>query len=56
MLSRMKGVEVDSRDGSGRTSFSYAAGSGNHDIVLFLTETEGVDLNSKDDAGRTPLS
>lgn len=47
--------EVDSRDKSGRTPLSWAAGGAFQAVVKLLLETGKADINSKDNNGMTPL-
>jgi hypothetical protein len=56
-LSRMKtAIDLDSRDGDGRSPLSRAATNGNTAIVEMLLKQEGVDANSRDtEYGRSPL-
>ncbi|OKL59227.1 hypothetical protein UA08_05906 [Talaromyces atroroseus] len=56
LLIEAKGVEIDSTDDSGRTMFSYSAGSGSSALVKFLIDTGYVEVDSKDNHGQTPLS
>jgi ankyrin repeat protein len=51
-----KGADVDSKDSSGRTPLSWAAGQGHEAVVRLLLATGGVDPDSKDGLGQTPLS
>jgi len=57
LLLATRKVDVDVKDGNGRTPLSYAAEHGHEAVVKLLLETEGVDINVKDEGyGRTPLS
>ncbi|KAF4438202.1 ankyrin repeat [Fusarium acutatum] len=49
-------VNPDTRDTSGRTPLSYAAGQWGNMAVKLLLDDARVDPNSKDASGRTPLS
>jgi ankyrin repeat protein len=49
-------VDVDSKDTTGRTPLSWAAGRGHEAVVKLLLETGMVDVDSKDTTGQTPLS
>jgi ankyrin repeat protein len=49
-------VDVDSKDGIGRTPLSWAAGNGYEAVVKQLLNIGKVDMDSKDINGRTPLS
>ncbi|KAK6513065.1 hypothetical protein TWF506_009228 [Arthrobotrys conoides] len=48
-------VNIDSRDGNGRTPLSHAASNGNEAIIRALLE-QNVDCNYEDSEGRSPLS
>ncbi|CAH0052035.1 unnamed protein product [Clonostachys rhizophaga] len=49
-------ADIESRDNTGRTPLSWAAGSPKSLItVTMLLKTGRVDVNSRDDNGRTPL-
>lgn len=48
--------DMDSRNGNGRTPFSYAAEIGHIEVVQLLINWDGVDVGSEDDGGRTSLS
>ncbi|RPA75197.1 ankyrin, partial [Ascobolus immersus RN42] len=50
-------IDVNPRDGDGRTPLSYAAASGEIGIMRALLESKEmeVDVNSKDNSGFTPL-
>jgi ankyrin repeat protein len=49
-------MEVVSKDKTGRTPLSWAAGGGHKAVVKMLLETAQVEVDSKDETGRTPLS
>ena len=49
-------IEVDSKDGNGRTPLSCAAWGGHEAVVRLLVERDDVEADSKDKYGRTPLS
>jgi ankyrin repeat protein len=49
-------VDVDAKDGDGRTPLCWAAHNGHEAIVRLLVATSKVDVNVKDADGRTPLS
>ncbi|KAF5251708.1 hypothetical protein FANTH_3318 [Fusarium anthophilum] len=51
----IRGAAVDKYDVSGRTPLSYAASTGNADLVALLL-SHGADVHSADKSGRTPLS
>ena len=48
-------VEIDGRDGWGRTPLSWAANSGHESLVQLLLSTKKVDVESKNQLGWTPL-
>jgi ankyrin repeat protein len=48
-------VDLDSKDGDGRTPLSWAAERGHETVVKLLLETGRVNPNSKNGDGRTPL-
>ena len=49
-------VKADSKDNSGRTPLSWAAGRGHEAAVKLLVERGDVEAGSKDKYGQTPLS
>ena len=49
-------AKADSKDGSGRTPLSQAAGGGHEAVVKLLVERGDVEADSKDKYGWTPLS
>ena len=49
-------INIDARDGRGRTPLLWAAREGHEAIVELLLSTGQVDIDAKDIAGRTPLS
>ena len=49
-------AKADSKDNSGRTPLSWAAGRGHKDVVKLLVERGDVEADSKDKYGQTPLS
>ncbi len=49
-----EGVEVDSKDGEGRTPLIFAALGGNRQVVELLVE-KGADINARNEQGRTIL-
>jgi S1-C subfamily serine protease len=48
------GVDINARDGGGRTPLHLAARQGQVDVARFLL-SRGADINAKDAVGRTPL-
>jgi len=52
---KSQGVNIDSRDYSGRTSMLVAARDGHLEAVKWLKE-QGADINAKDNNAQTPLS
>jgi ankyrin repeat protein len=50
-----QGAELETKDSSGRTLLSWAAGRGHREPVTLLLE-KGAELETKDNSGRTPLS
>ncbi|OIW29604.1 ankyrin [Coniochaeta ligniaria NRRL 30616] len=52
MLLTINGIDIELKDGTGRTPLCWAAHNG-HDTILLLEK--GADIESKDDDGRTPL-
>lgn len=55
MLLDTPGIEVDSKDASGRTPLSVAASAGSVEIVKLLLDTNRVDVNTRDNAGVSPI-
>ncbi|KAI9673848.1 MAG: hypothetical protein M1822_009584 [Bathelium mastoideum] len=50
-------INIDAKDGYGRTPLSWAAGGGHEAVVRQLLATEKVDVDAKDTTdGQTPLS
>ena len=49
-------VEADSKDGDGRTPFSWAVIMDEKTVVQLLIERDDVNADSKDNSYRTPLS
>lgn len=49
-------IDHDSRDNTGRTPLSWAAGSGHDATVRVLLSSDAVHHNSRDNQGRTRLS
>lgn len=48
--------DMDSRNGNGRTLFSYAAEMGHIEVVQLLINWDGMDVGSEDNEGKTSLS
>jgi ankyrin repeat protein len=49
-------IDLDSRDGDGRSPLSWAAANGHGAIVEMLLKQEGVDADSRDKDEPSPLS
>lgn len=49
-----KGVDINVKDGRGKTVLHYAAGNGNLELVQWLIE-HGADVNAKDDKGKSAM-
>jgi ankyrin repeat protein len=56
LLLKRDGVDPDSKDNSGLTPLSWAAGNKDVTIVQLLLKRDSVHPDSKDSSGRTPLS
>jgi len=52
-LLAMPGVEVEARDGLGRTPLMLAVVDGNEKVVRVLVEVEGIDLDTRDNHGNS---
>lgn len=48
-------LDLEMEDNDGRTLVSFAAGSGNEQVVKMLLDSSRVDPDSRDKSGRTPL-
>lgn len=55
LLIDTKGLEIDSRDGDGRTVLSFASTYGSKAALKLILESGKVDVNSRDREGLSPL-
>ncbi|OCK72965.1 ankyrin, partial [Lepidopterella palustris CBS 459.81] len=56
LLVEQDDVDINSKDGVGKTPLSWAAKKGRTEVVRLLLTESGININSKDGAGKTPLS
>jgi ankyrin repeat protein len=56
LLLATNGVELDSKDNTGRTPLAWASDNGHEVVVKLLLAKDGVDPDLENKYGRTPLS